>query len=189
MTKEILKQKLIDRQGKTAMPGEISRALKEYTNFLPENASVDERKFCLFHNYTQILLCEFSGKKIRFLDHTKQYASHSEEYYRYVQYDSRTKSKWLSWENLFKANLPLNLAEERLKSKYYQTIRLVISLEEFNEESILNILIADNFNKEYAKEIIDNCDISDYRSIDEFIEKIMRAKTIKNSKLEHYLFH
>lgn len=186
-----LKKYLIDRSNSklTSFPISIKKILEKFTSNLPNNISFQARKYCFLNNINSIPKCKFSNNSCVFFRHTNSFSKYSKEYISIIKNDNKDmRNKWLSWESLFNAGLPLELAKERLKSKYYQKCRLALNFEISYKEDALQYLIDDKFEASYAKTLIDECDSTNYTSIDEFIEKMNLIKSFKNTQLEYYTY-
>lgn len=188
MTEKELKNFLVERQNSqlTSFPQSIKKILEKFTSTLPKNTSFQVRRYCFLNDLTEIPKCKFSDNLCVYFKRTHSFSKYSQEYLDIIKYDKKTRNKWLSWESLFSAGIPLDLAKERLKSKYYHKCRLSLNFEISNKEEALQYLIDDNFERSYAKLLIDECDPSNYLSIDSFLEKINFVKSFRNIKLEYY---
>lgn len=189
MNKKTLIKELLKRESKTSITKELSTEVYLYTKNWPESSSFQERKYSLLNHLTKPPKCKYSDDFCVFNCTENKYELVSKNYYIIMKHDKQlTDTTWLTWQILFDAGLPLELAKERFHGKYYQHIRLRLPLTEFSKDNLLDALLLDEFNPTYAKVLVDELDINNYKSIDIFMEKYNIATKTKNTDINHYIY-
>jgi hypothetical protein len=158
---------------------ELYEYLKNY-DFITYNEAV----FIYINNLKEIPKCPFSNNNQYFdRDH---YVGCSKEYFNFIKHDIHVKSKWLSWENLFKIGLSL---EEAKKLKYDKKLlfsRLKFPFIFYDKNKIKEKLLIDGFLNNVIDNLL-NYDVNNINNVLSFITNIKILYGTKNNTLQYYL--